>query len=258
MATKPVAAALAAVLLAAVVGCSARPGPVEAPIPPAAGPGSTSAANPPDAGTSAGPSAAATHAATRPATPAAAATPARTRPAPAPRRVAAPARFSLSIPAIGVGKLPVIPYTGEADDGPGTRIQNRGVAATPRGPRGGVGPGEVGNLIVTAHRTSAGGPFRRLPALRHGSHVLVTSRGQVYDYLVTGTMTISFRSARDRARQSAPVPGQLGRRATRPMITLSTCATPEDRAAGNLWTDEFGNLEHRIDKIGVLVAVRPA
>jgi sortase A len=37
------------------------------------------------------------------------------------------------------------------------------------------------------------------------------------------------------------------------MITLSTCATPEDHAAGNYWSDRFGNPEHRIDKIGVLV-----
>jgi sortase A len=37
------------------------------------------------------------------------------------------------------------------------------------------------------------------------------------------------------------------------MITLSTCATIEDHAAGNWWADRFGNPEHRIDKIGVLV-----
>jgi sortase A len=42
------------------------------------------------------------------------------------------------------------------------------------------------------------------------------------------------------------------------MITLSTCATPEDHAAGNYWADRFGNPEHRIDKIGVLTDVRPA
>jgi sortase A len=42
------------------------------------------------------------------------------------------------------------------------------------------------------------------------------------------------------------------------MITLSTCATPEDVALGNRWRDSLGNLEHRIDKIGVLVATRPA
>jgi sortase A len=37
---------------------------------------------------------------------------------------------------------------------------------------------------------------------------------------------------------------------------LSTCATPEDHAAGNFWFDRFGNPEHRIDKIGVLVETR--
>ena len=42
------------------------------------------------------------------------------------------------------------------------------------------------------------------------------------------------------------------------MITLSTCATPEDHAAGNYWADELDNPEHRIDKIGVLERVRPA
>jgi sortase A len=41
------------------------------------------------------------------------------------------------------------------------------------------------------------------------------------------------------------------------MITLSTCSTLEDHAAGNWWADRFGNPEHRIDKIGVLVARFP-
>jgi len=113
-------------------------------------------------------------------------------------------------------------------------------------------------MVVTAHRTTAGKPFGPLPSLRDGEHVLVESGGQVYDYRVTRTMTISFRSERDRARQSAPVPGRLGEVATRPMITLSTCATPEDHAAGNFWSDALGNPEHRIDKVGVLVDVRPS
>ena len=166
--------------------------------------------------------------------------------------------MSISIPAIKIRSLPVVPYVGQADDRPGTRIQNRGIAASPRGMGGGVGPGEVGNLIITAHRLSAGGPFRRLPSLRNGDHILVTSDGIIYDYVVTATMTISFRSAVDIARQSAPVPGNLGRPATQPMITLSTCATPEDHTRGNYWKDKFGNPEHRIDKIGVLVATRAA
>jgi sortase A len=163
----------------------------------------------------------------------------------------------LAIPALGVRALRVVPYSGTADDAPGTRIQDGGVAASPRGARGGVGPGAIGNYIVTGHRTSGGAPFRRLPALPTGAQILVTSGGFVYDYRVTQTMTISFRKPRDLAAQSAPVPGRPGERPTRAMITLSTCATPEDRAAGNFWTDKFGNPEHRINKIGVLVAVRP-
>ena len=79
----------------------------------------------------------------------------------------------------------------------------------------------------------------------------------VYDYVVTGTLRISFRSEESKALQSARCPGRPGVVAMRPMITLSTCATPEDHAAGNFWADEFDNPEHRIDKIGVLTAVRP-
>jgi sortase A len=72
-------------------------------------------------------------------------------------------------------------------------------------------------------------------------------------YRVVETRRTSFRSARSLAEQRAAVPGHPGRRPTRAMITLSSCLTPEDHAAGNWWADEFGNPEHRVDKIGVLV-----
>ena len=165
-------------------------------------------------------------------------------------------RAWLSIPSIGVHALRVVAYTGYADDLPGTRIEDRGVAASPRGRRGGVAPGQMGNLIITAHRTSAGGPLLRLPSLRGGAHIVIGSGGMIYDYLVTRTMTISFRSRASLALQSAAVPGRPHSPATRAMITLSTCATQEDHARGNYWRDALGNPEHRIDKVGVLVAIR--
>ena len=164
--------------------------------------------------------------------------------------------MSLSIPSIGVRNLTIVAYVGWPDDLAGTRIEDRGVAASPKGPRGGVGPGQVGNFIVTAHRTSAGGPLRRLPELADGAHIFVRSGSTVYDYVVTATMSISFRSASSLALQTAAVPGLPGQPATQAMITLSTCATPEDHAAGNYWADALGNPEHRIDKVGVLVAIR--
>jgi sortase A len=171
---------------------------------------------------------------------------------------AEPRRSWLSISAIGIEDVPVVRYRGSPDDGPGTRIQNRGPAASPRGPRGGVGPGEVGNFLVTGHRTTKRAPFRDLPSVDPGDHVLVRSGDTVYDYVVTTTRRVSFRSARSMARQLAAVPGRPGVPAVEPMITLSTCATPEDHAAGNFWSDRFDNPEHRIDKVGVLTEVRPA
>jgi sortase A len=159
----------------------------------------------------------------------------------------------LSIPAVGVRDLAVIPYVGKTDDAPGTRIQDGGVAASPHGPQGGVGPGGIGNYQVTAHRTSSTRAFRMLPSLELGERAVVEAAGVRYVYEIVRTRTTSFRSDRSLAEQRAAVPGRPGTSATRAFLTLSTCATPEDHARGNYWADEFGNPEHRIDKIGVLV-----
>ncbi|MGX1885962.1 class E sortase [Streptomyces sp. NPDC055287] len=164
----------------------------------------------------------------------------------------------LAIPSIGLRDLRVVPYEGTTDDWAGTRIQDRGVAASPYGEEGGVGPGEVGNYLVTAHRLSAGGPLRDLPSVGEGDSVFVAAGGKVYEYKITETRSTSFRSERSLAEQRAAVPGSPGKQPTRAMITISTCATPEDDAAGNFWRDDRGNPEHRIDKIGVLASSRAA
>lgn len=165
-----------------------------------------------------------------------------------------PRHARLTIPSLPrITNLRVVAYRGKTDDGPGTRIQNRGIAAAPYGPRGGIGPGGIGNYQVTAHRTSHGGIFRGTPTLRNGSRVYVDAGPWRYVYEVFQTRWVSFRSAKSLRAQRAPVPGKPGKAPTRGYITISTCATPEDRAAGNYWTDQYGNPEHRIDKIGILV-----
>lgn len=150
----------------------------------------------------------------------------------------------------------MIRYRGSPDDAEGTRLQNDGSLASPRGPGGGAAPGVIGNHIVTGHRLSSTEPFRYLPSLPRGSRVLLRVGDTLLVYEVRRTRRTSFRSPSSLAAQRAPVPGRPGREATRAMITLSTCATIEDHAAGNYWADEFDNPEHRIDKIGVLVASR--
>ncbi len=164
-----------------------------------------------------------------------------------------PRDATLTIPALDIENLDVIAYEGWTDDAPGTEIQNGGVAASPYGERGGVGPGGIGNYQVTAHRLSSTQAFINLPDLGNGDVVEVTVAGMRYVYEIVETRETSFRSKQSLAEQRAPVPGRPGVEPTQAMITLSTCATVEDHAAGNFWSDEFGNPEHRIDKIGVLV-----
>nr|WSW41901.1 class E sortase [Streptomyces sp. NBC_01001] len=159
---------------------------------------------------------------------------------------------TLSIPSAGIAGLRVVPYEGTTDDAPGTRIQDLGVAASPYGERGGAGPGQVGNFLVTAHRLSAGGPLHDLPSVDKGDTVVVTVGGAVYTYEIVATRTTSFRSESSLGEQRAAVPGAPGVAPTQAMITISTCATPEDHAEGNFWSDARGNPEHRIDKTGVL------
>ncbi|MFF5426508.1 MULTISPECIES: class E sortase [unclassified Streptomyces] len=234
-ARRPLAAALAACALTLLASCAAAPGEADA----TASRTAVTALHTPVAGPPA-------------------ALPAPRGPSPSPSPTARPRVAELDIPSIGVRDLRVLPYEGTTDDPAGTRIQDRGVAASPHGSRGGVGPGDVGNYLVTAHRLSAGGPLRDLPALRTGDVVYVTAGGTVHEYRIVETRATSFRSPRSLAEQRAAVPGEPGEKATRAMITLSTCATPEDDAAGNFWRDAQGNPEHRIDKIGVLSATRPA
>ena len=163
-----------------------------------------------------------------------------------------PAPAVVSIPALGLRDLAVVPYRGWTDDARGTRIQNGGDAASPYGSRGGVGPGGVGNYQVTGHRLSSTMPFRHLPRLQVGAEVRVDVGETRYVYSIVATRQTSFRSPRSLREQRAAVPGRPGAEPTRAMITLSTCATIEDHAAGNYWADRFDNPEHRIDKIGVL------
>lgn len=175
-----------------------------------------------------------------------------TKPAPEPRR------SFVTIDAIGLRDFPVVRYRGSPDDAPGTALQDAGEMASPRGPGGGTGPGEVGNFIVTGHRLTGAAPLRYSPRLVRGDRIRVRSGDTVFVYEVRRTRWTSFREPASLRAQRAEVPGRPGRTATRPMITLSTCATLEDHAAGNYWSDEFSNPEHRIDKIGVLVAIRRA
>ena len=239
--TGRVSLALVAVLAAAMTACTV--GDLRAERSPREG--RTSSAPAPTSPTSRTPT-------TQPTQPTAQPTAQPERSAPEPRR------SFVTIPAIGLRDFPVVRYRGSPDDAPGTALQNAGEMASPRGARGGTGPGEVGNYIVTGHRLTGAAPLRYSPSLVKGDRIRVRTGDTVHVYEVRRTRWTSFRKPASLRAQRAEVPGRPGETATRAMITLSTCATLEDHANGNYWSDEFDNPEHRIDKIGVLVATRPA
>src|SRR4029079_16825122 len=113
--------------------------------------------------------------------------------------------------------------------------------------------GGLGNYQITAHRTSSTAAFRMLPSLRTGQQAVVTVDDVRFVYEIPQNPDTSFRPPRSLAEQRAAVPGRPDASPARAYLTLSTCATLEDHAAGNYWADELHNPEHRIDKIGILV-----
>lgn len=52
-------------------------------------------------------------------------------------------------------------------------------------------PGEVGNVVVAAHRTSHGGPFRNIDQLVAGDTVMFTTDAGEISYRVTGTQVVN-------------------------------------------------------------------
>ena len=102
-------------------------------------------------------------------------------------------------------------------------------------------PGEIGNFVLSGHRTTYAAPFNRIDELRRGDDIVVEAREARYTYRVTRTRIVEPTEV----DVIAPVPGQPGREPAKAMITLSTCH-PEYSAAQRLIV--FGELDRREDR----------
>ena len=80
-------------------------------------------------------------------------------------------------------------------------------------------PGQLGNLVVSGHRTTYGAPFSRLDELEVGDPVVVETRDAWFTYTVTGSEIV----APSAVEVAYPVPGQAGATPTRRLMTLTTC-----------------------------------
>jgi sortase A len=80
-------------------------------------------------------------------------------------------------------------------------------------------PGQVGNFVVSGHRTTYAAPFNRIDELRPGDRIVVSAGGIEFIYRVTGTHVVL---PTDLA-VTAPVPGHPGVTPHLARITLTTC-----------------------------------
>ncbi len=90
-------------------------------------------------------------------------------------------------------------------------------------------PGEVGNFVVSGHRTTYGAPFNRLDELHRGDAVVVETRTAWFTYDVTSMEVV----APTDVAVIAPVPDEPGRTAHVATLTLTTC-NPKYSAAQRL------------------------
>ena len=101
-------------------------------------------------------------------------------------------------------------------------LEGVSVADLKRGPGhypGTALPGQVGNVVVSGHRTTYGAPFKELDLLQPGDAVVVETRDTWFTYRTSGTTIV----APTAVEVTYPVPGRPDARPTQRLLTLTTC-----------------------------------
>jgi sortase A len=80
-------------------------------------------------------------------------------------------------------------------------------------------PGQIGNFVVSGHRTTHGAPFNRVDELRPGDPIVIETRDTWYTYRVTSTEVV----APTAIEVTFPVPHHFGAKPTTAQITLTSC-----------------------------------
>lgn len=90
-------------------------------------------------------------------------------------------------------------------------------------------PGQIGNFVLSGHRTTYAAPFNEIDELERDDEIIVEAREARYVYRVTSQDIVEP----DEIEVLAPVPGKPDISPIRAFITLSTCH-PEYSAAERL------------------------
>lgn len=100
-------------------------------------------------------------------------------------------------------------------EGVGTEDLKRGPGHYP----GTALPGEVGNVVVSGHRTTYGAPFNRFDELRVGDAVVLETRDTWFTYRVSGQQVVQPTAV----EVTYAVPGDKDAKPTRKLLTMTTC-----------------------------------
>ncbi len=80
-------------------------------------------------------------------------------------------------------------------------------------------PGDVGNVVVSGHRTTYGAPFQRLDELTAGAQVVLETRDGWFTYTVRDKQIV----APTAVEVTLPVPGDPTAQPVDRLLTLTTC-----------------------------------
>ncbi len=101
-------------------------------------------------------------------------------------------------------------------------LEGVGVPDLKRGPGhypGTALPGQVGNVVVSGHRTTYGAPFQDLDRVRVGDALVLETRTGWFTYRATGTLIVKPTAI----EVTYPVPGRPGVAPEQRLLTLTTC-----------------------------------
>ena len=104
-------------------------------------------------------------------------------------------------------------------------------------------PGQIGNFVVSGHRTTYGAPFGRLDELVVGDSVVFETRDMWFTYTVTSKEIVRPTEI----EVTYPVPREPDTKPTKALLTLTTCH-PKYSARQRLIV--FGELTDRSKKSG--------
>jgi sortase A len=124
--------------------------------------------------------------------------------------------------ALAVIRIPRIGMTGKVGHGARVVVEGVGHEDLKKGPGHypkTAMPGEIGNMVISGHRTTYGAPFNRVDELNKGDAIVLETRDTWYTYRVTREQVVPPTAV----EVTYAVPGNKTAVPTKRLLTLTTC-----------------------------------